>query len=290
MKNHLPLAMILFICLMVNTAISQVQPDSSRLCRVETKEGNEFVGLMLSEDSVNVVLETKALGRVAIPRTSIKAITWLKQADLKPEKLVSGNQQTVRYFGAQNGYGLKKGEGYYQNIWVLWNQANYGITNYFSVGAGIIPIPVYGLTTEVYINPKFSIPVVKDKVNLGIGVIAGVELSEQKTGFIIVYGLSTFGSRNANVTLGLGYRRYSEGNWSPKPYMSLAGMARVGARTYLVTENYYYGITNWTFISAGGRSVLKKAWVDYGLFLSFTSQDVGYFPLPWIGFTVPFGK
>jgi len=291
MKNLIPFSLILFFCMSATTVFSQAQPDSSKLCRVEIKDGNEFVGLMASEDSVNVVLETALMGKVTIPRTSIKSITWLKSTSLKGGKLWSENLQSTRYFWSPNGYGLKKGEGYYQNIWVLWNQASVGVTDYFSIGAGIVPLFFFGgASTPVWITPKFSIPVVKDKFNLGVGALAGTVLGEG-SGFGIVYGLGTVGNRNNNLTLGLGYG-YATGDWAKKPMITLSGMARVGPRGYLLTENYYISTVDATLllISAGGRTVTKKAGIDYGLFFPISSDLGTFIAIPWLGITLPFGK
>ncbi len=119
MKKIILLAFIFLFCLISNQGFSQAQPDSSKFCRVETTDGNEFVGLLIKEDSLNVILETAVLGKVTIPRNSIKSITWLNPTSLKGGKLWFENPQSTRYFWSPNGYGLKKGEGYYQNIWVL---------------------------------------------------------------------------------------------------------------------------------------------------------------------------
>ena len=210
---------------------------------------------------------------------------------MKAGKLWFENTQSTRYFWSPNGYGLKKGEGYYQNIWVLWNQASIGVTDYFSVGAGIVPLFFFGGTaTPVWIVPKFSIPVVKDKFNIGAGAIAGTLLGEG-TGFGIVYGLGTLGNRNNNVTLGVGYG-YAGGDWAKKPMITFSGMARVGQRTYILTENYFISTVeeNVVILSVGCRSIIKKAGIDYGLFIPVVSEQESFIAIPWVGFTMPFGK
>lgn len=291
MKNLFPNVLILFFCMSATAVYSQVQPDSSKLCRVEIKDGNEFVGLMISQDSLNVVLETTVMGKVTVPRNSIKSITWLNPSSLKGGKLRAGNPQSTRYFWSPNGYGLKKGEGYYQNIWVLWNQASIGVTDYFSIGVGIIPLFFFGgAPTPVWITPKFSIPVVKDKFNLGVGALAGTVLGDG-SGFGILYGLGTIGDRNNNLTVGLGYG-YATGDWAKKPMITLSGMVRVGQRGYLLTENYYISTVDASLllISAGGRTITNKAGIDYGLFFPISSDIGSFVAIPWLGITLPFGK
>jgi len=292
MKNLYHFIQILILSLLTNSLLGQSQPDSSALFRIETRDGNEYIGLIVASDSSKVELETSMLGRITLPRTSIVVMSKLNPESLKAGQVWQENPQSGRYFWSPNGYGLRKGEGYYQNIWVLWNQASVGVTDNFSIGAGMIPLFFFGgLPTPVWIVPKFSIPVVKDKFNLGAGAIAGTFLGEKSSGVGIVYGLGTYGNRNNNLTLGLGYG-YAGGEWSSSPVITLSGMARVGRKGYIITENYFIGIGNETItlLSVGGRTIIKKAGFDYGLFVPIISGMDQLIAIPWLGFTVPLGK
>ena len=292
MKNLLHLSLLLIFCALANRSMSQVKPDSSNLIRVETLDGNDYLGVLLAEDSLKVEIETAILGKIVIPRTSIKVMSPVRPSDIKAGQLWAENTQATRYFWSPNGYGLKKGEGYYQNIWVFWNQASVGVTDYFSIGAGIIPLFLFGgASSPVWLVPKFSIPVVKDKFNLGVGALTAVVLGEENIGFGLVYGLGTVGNRNNNLTLGLGYG-YASGEWASTPVITLSGMARVGPKGYLVTENFYIGVADdyMLLIMLGGRTVTKKVGIDYGLVIPRTSEMDGFIGFPWLGLTIPFGK
>jgi len=270
-------------------SLSQTQPDTT-IVSIETNDGNEFLGQIVSEDDAKIVLKTEKLGTITINKIDVKSRENVAVQQIKDGKLWFANPQSTRYFWSPNGYGLQKGEGYYQNIWVLWNQFSYGITNNFSVGAGIIPIFLFGAPTPVFATVKFSIPVVKDKINIAAGAIAGTVLGESETGFGILYGLSTFGSPDANVTVGLGYG-FAGGEWSKTPLINLNGMIRVSSKGYIITENYIVSAEGGgvVLISLGGRSIIKRAALDYGLFVPFSSDGVP-FAAPWLGFTVPFGS
>jgi hypothetical protein len=175
---------------------------------------------------------------------------------------------------------------------VLFNQVSVGVTDYFSVGAGTVPTFLFGTgVIPVWVVPKFSVPVVKDKFNVGIGAFTGAVIGESNSGFGILYGLATVGNRNTNLTLGLGYG-YAAGSFAKSPMISLAGMVRVSPRGYLITENYYIKVDTetLTLISLGGRSMLGKAGLDYGLVLPFSNEMDTFFGIPWLGITVPFGK
>ncbi len=155
----------------------------------------------------------------------------------------------------------------------------------------MVPLFFFGGTaTPVWIVPKFSFPVVKDKFNVGAGAIAGTLLGEG-SGFGIIYGLGTVGNRNNNLTIGFGYA-FADGQWSSSPIITVSGMARLGARGYLLSENYFIRVDDESLalLSIGGRSIIKKAGLDYGLFIPVTGEIDSFIAIPWLGITLPFGK
>jgi hypothetical protein len=271
--------------------VAQTLTDSSSLTRVQMNDGNEFIGHIVSQDTAILILQTDKLGKLTFNKRDIVKTTSLKSENIRKGEYWFENPQSTRYLWSPNGYGLKKGEGYYQNIWVLFNQVSYGLTNYFSIGAGILPVFLFGGgATPVWITPKFSVPVVKDKFNVGAGALVGTVLGESGTGFGLLYGLTTAGSRDMNISLGVGYGVSGSG-WSKSPLICLSALARTGARGYLVTENYYLSIEGepLVLLSAGFRWVIKKAGLDFGLVVPI-EQDITFFAIPWLGVTIPFGN
>jgi hypothetical protein len=254
-------------------------------------DGNEFIGHIVSQDTSTLTLKTDKLGQLTFNKEDIVKITPINPDKIKQGEYWFENPQSTRYLWSPDGYGLKKGEGYYQNIWVLFNQVSYGVTNYFSIGAGILPVFLFDVgATPVWITPKFSIPVVKDKFNVGAGALFGTVLGESETGFGLLYGLTTAGSRDMNISVGVGYGVSGSG-WARSPLISLSAMARTGARGYLITENYYINLGDGSLVllSAGFRWVIKKAGLDFGLVLPVT-EDIDFFALPWVGVIIPFGN
>lgn len=273
------------------TSFAQATSDST-LVQIETTDGNEFIGPVVMEDSEKIVIKTNNLGEITIPIRNIKSRKTILIQQVKNGKLWFANPQATRYFWAPNGFGLKKGEGYYQNIWVLWNQFAYGLTGNFSIGGGMIPLFFFGgAPTPVFGTVKFSIPVAEDKFNIGLGAIAGTALGESETGVGMLYGITTFGNRDKNVSVGMGYG-FAGGDWASSPTFNVNGMFRVSSRGYFITENYIISSGGETVVllSAGGRSNIKKVALDYGLFIPFYSEMDTFFAIPWLGFTVPFGN
>jgi hypothetical protein len=282
---------VLVLITVVISANAQTQADTT-LYQIETTDGNEFIGTISKQDSLRTFIKTEKFGEISVLNSEIKRKEIIKVQQIKEGKLWFENPQETRHFWAPNGYGLKKGEGYYQNIWVLWNQFSYGVTDHFSIGGGIIPLFLFGVETPVFATVKFSIPVVENKFNIGGGAIAGYVLGvESDGGFGILYGVTTFGSRDNNVTLGLGYP-FAGGEWAPAPLINFSGMFRVSSRGYFITENYIISADDQTLVmlSMGGRSIIKKISLDYGLFIPLSSDMDGFVAIPWLGLEVPFGK
>ena len=284
----------LLLIFLFSSNFIQAQTTDTTLVQIETNDGNEFIGEIVKEDSLKIVLKTDKLGEISIQKSDIKSQIIINTQQIKDGKFWFPNPQSTRYFWAPNGYGLKKGEGYYQNIYVLWNQFTYGVTDNFSLGAGIIPLFLFdGAPTPIFATVKFSIPIEKDKINLGGGVIAGTIIGggEDMVGFGILYGVSTFGTPDNNVTLGLGYG-FADGEWASSPLINLCGLFRVSSRFYFLTENYYTKIDDegGVIFGLGGRWIIKKAALDFIFTIPAFADMDGFLAIPLIGFTIPFGK
>jgi len=292
LRTYPKIILLIVLCPLPLISYTQTQPDSAVFYRVETRDGNEYTGTIISRDTAGLILQTR-LGKLTFTKKDITRVIRIDPTQIKKGEYWSDNPQSTRYLWAPNGYGLKKGEAYYQNILVLFNQVSVGVTDYFSIGAGFMPLFLFGGgSTPVWLTPKFSIPVKKDKFNVGAGALLAKVLGEEESGFGLVYGITTFGSRDRNISLGLGYG-YAGNSWAKTPTISLSGMIRTGARGYLITENYFIdagGNDNLVMLSAGFRWVIKKAGLDFGLFMPLESSLREFIAIPWLGITIPFGK
>lgn len=269
---------------------SQERSDSLSLWIMDTEDGNSFMGSIAAEDSSILILLTDIYGKVTIPVKQIKRRKELIQQELVKGEYWFRNPHDTRYFFMTSSYGLNGGEGYYQNTWIMFNQLSYGITDYFTLGTGVVPLFLFaGSPTPFWITPKVAIPIVREKINLSAGMILGYLLGED-FGFGIGYGAISIGSRDSNLTLGAGWA-YADAQWADFPTLTLSGMTRVGKKTYLITENYYIGTGNSSIgiISAGGRSVQKKLAIDYGLVFPVGVESGTFIAIPWLGIALPFG-
>lgn len=274
------------------TSSAQDETFETKLYFIQTSDGNEYVGTILSEDGEKLLLLTENLGEITLFLKDIVKRTEIKSSQILDGKYWFDNPQASRYFFSPNGYGLKQGEGYYQNVWIFFNQVSVGLTDNFSIGAGMVPLFLFaGAPTPVWIAPKLSIPVVEGKLNLGAGGLFGAVVGESGSGIGILYGLSTFGSRDRNMTVGMGWG-YASGEMANRPTVSLNGMIRTGPRGYFLTENYYIntGENSIGLISAGGRRIIRNIGLDFGLIIPLADDMDFFIGIPWLGITVPFGS
>jgi hypothetical protein len=293
MKIILQVGFLLFALALALPLCAQEITDTTRLWRVETVDGNEYVGTIVRRDAQELQLRTENLGVITIRLRDARRLEALGEGRQPEEGLWRENLLATRYFWVSNGYGLRRGEGHYQNVWVLFNQATIGITDNLSFGAGLVPVFLFaGEATPVWITPKVSFPVVRDRVNLGAGaLIATLIGGGEGTGFAgIAYGVATFGSRDRNLTAGLGYG-FADGDWARIPAVNLSGMLRYGRSGYLMTENYLFDDGEEVLVLSllGGRQVWRDVSLDYGLLIPFTEGEE-FLAIPWLGLAVPFGR
>jgi len=282
---------IVVLLLTVSYCAAQDQADTLTYY-IQTTDGNTYRGQILTQDSLKVLFNLEKFGEHSFLKTEIKKMQPLDKEKLVDDEYWMDNPQATRYFFSPNEKKKKKGEGYYQNVWVMVNSFAVGVTDYFSIGGGVLPLFLFaGTPTPVWITPKFSVPVVKEKFNLGAGALLGTVLGEEETGFGILYGISTLGSKDKNVSLGLGYG-YAGGDWAKAPMINLNTMIRFGPKGYFISENYFIQTEGTTalILSLGGRHIIQNAGLDYGLIIPFISDMDSFIAFPWLGITIPFGN
>lgn len=291
MKKSFLLAIVVVMVCFSHITNAQDVKDSIRV-QIETVDGNEYIGVILNQTKESVEIKTDKIGNITIPQSEIRKISKISTIQAKDGTYWLDNPQATRYFWAPNGYNLKQGEGYYQNVWVLFNQFVYGFTDHFSAGIGTMPMFLFSSPyTPVWITAKVSVPVEKDKFNIGAGALMGTVAGESKSGFGIIYGIATIGSKDKNLNVGLGWA-YAGGEIAKNPTINISAMIRTGAKGYFLTENYIIGTTDEVAVLSmiGGRRMIKHTGLDFGLMMPFAKDMDTFVAIPWLGITVPFGN
>lgn len=284
--------LFLFISLVFISAVTNnitAQDRSGETVRITTTDGNIFIGVVQQESDTEMVLQVEGIGEVTIQKANISNVEVID-----PERIIDGefwfeNPQGTRYFFAPNAIGLKKGTGYYQNAWIFFNNVNYGVSDNFSIGAGTIPIFLFGATSvPIWFLPKLSIPVARDNLQLGAGALVGGIIGEDSGGFGLAYGNATFGNRDKNLTIGLGYAYVGE-NWSNTPLVNVSGLYRSRLNLQWLAEIYFLpGIDGSGVGIFGARWAPERFAVDFGLARPLSAASI--IGVPWLGITIPFGN
>ncbi|HMN89989.1 MAG TPA: hypothetical protein PKD70_07120 [Saprospiraceae bacterium] len=275
---------VLFMCLWISstTYAQDASQDTLKLWQIQTLDDNEYIGKIIEINGEQLVLQTQNIGTITLLIQSIRLMREINPKGIKHGQYWSEHPQSTRYFLAPTGHGLRKGEGYYQNTWIFFNQANIGLTDQISIGGGIFPAFLFLAgtvsSTVVWITPKVSFPIKEDVFNLGIGGVGFVTIgSENSSGSVLGYGVATLGNRDKNITLGLG---------SPG-LVIVGGMLRTGTKGYLIMEGYF--VQDLNLVLLGGRTVWSKISLDYGMLGSVSSFRT-LVVAPWLGVAIPFGK
>jgi hypothetical protein len=290
MRNFLVALPVFIVVLFSSPAFAQVEVDTIRY-QITTTDGNRYVGTIVHQDNESILFESETLGQITLLKRNILRLEQLQPGQTPVDSYIEEwprYPQSNRYFVTSNGYGLKKGEGYYQNTWVLFNHVNYGVTDNFSIGAGIVPLIIGEAVTPLWITPRFTIPVAKDRFNIGVGAFIGTLIGQQTDAlFTLLNAVATIGSRDKNFSFGLAYG-YSDGELTPYPLVTLSAMIRTGPKGYFITENMFIPDEVGALISVGGRRMIQNIGLDYGAVLPIGSGIVVL--IPWLGVNIPFGQ
>jgi hypothetical protein len=145
------------------------------------------------------------------------------------------SEHDSRYFFAPTARPLKKSELYYNTVYFLLHDAQFGITDRLSFGMGttIIGFPFYFTT-------KFSIPA-GEKSYFAIGdlLILGTYGSDFNGN--LLFANYTYGSSKSNFTIGGGLLTSNTDDLfggRPSFVANVSGIKSIGKYFYLITENY----------------------------------------------------
>lgn len=269
---------------------AQETTSKKQMYRVETTDGQVVIGALISKTEQEVVLDSQELGEITIQRENIESLEEILPDRFRDGEYWFPNPQSTRYFFAPNAIGIPQGEGYYQNAWILFNNVNYGASESFSIGAGTVPIFLFGVhALPIWVLPKLSVSTPQDNLHLAGGAVFGGVLGEGGgEGVGLVYGGTTIGARDHNATVNIGYG-YAGEEFANHPVINVSGMTRVGRTFYLISENYFYpGEEDANLISVGIRWAPENFAVDFALVRPLNAEDfVGF---PWLGVTIPFGR
>ncbi|MCK4666075.1 hypothetical protein KAU33_04975, partial [Candidatus Dependentiae bacterium] len=207
----------------------KARSGSEYLFEVKTKDQLLYLGKIISQDEKLLVLETENK-TVEIPVNNIRRIRKIKVVgkdhyyeDPIPYKTIL----------SPTGRTLKKGQGYFSDIFIVYPMYFYGLSDKVTIGGGaFIPNPalLFSLSLKVSLTSN-------DKHKLAAGICLLNFFNSYKLYTLGSYYLaSTHGDTFNNFTIGLGVMTTGEGNggWT----LMLGGEKRIFKNLAFVTDNW----------------------------------------------------
>ena len=303
---------------------SQYLPRTLRAVLVETTDGTSLSGTVLSENAKTIVLETKSLGTVTIQKSHIKFIKELDDTSFVNGSFRFENPSASYYVLGPSSFSLKKGEVNYQNYYIVGQSVTVGITNQFSISAGtelLTPITDRKPPRTYFVAARTNYRIAEN-FGIGLGILY---VQNNKTGIVqsksqygIAYGQATFGKKNHNATLGIGwsYRNtysiyrytgesYTDKGVMDKPIVSFSAMTRVSKRLLLTSETWLFpevdsyrdrnglptrSVYSYNGVTAYGvRFIGEKMSIDLGFLNNKSIAESIWIGAPYVCFAVKFG-
>ncbi|MEA1878370.1 MAG: hypothetical protein U9N86_16130 [Bacteroidota bacterium] len=179
------------------SSFAQTEQDSKQeIHKIIKQNGSAFVGVIISQDARELLLQTEDVGLVYIPKHEIDEIVEIKEG----EKAVTGGLFATRYFLTTNGLNINKGDNY-----VIWNlfgpEFQFGVADNVTLGVmtSWAGMPIVG-------TAKYS-GQIADKAYGGVGFLGGTgSWAFPEYGLLLPFGFLSVGDRvnNLNVTAGYG--------------------------------------------------------------------------------------
>ncbi|WP_396202372.1 hypothetical protein [Gemmatimonas sp.] len=248
---------------------------------------------LVSADSVRVVSSAMT---ATVARREVRSVRAYPATALHDGVLWPENPHATRLLFAPTAIPLRRGEGYVADFWIFFASAATGITDRFTLGAGMSLFPLDNFTDNLfYALPKYTV-ISQPRLKVALGALmASVPWSSNDDGgrrrqsLGILYGVATTGSTESNLTLGAGWG-YVGGTLANKPVITVGGQHRATKRIALISENWFIPFDNGGggFVSYGVRMLGEKIAVDLALG-SPVGADTFYFPgIPLLGFAFKF--
>ena len=202
-------AILLFIILFFSGfASSQVNQTDTNTYVIKKSNGAEYIGKIISDDGREVLIATKELGNIYIPKADIISI---KVVDIEKEMVNNEYRSkgvfTTRYQFSTNAFPIEKDENYAM-INLYGPEVHFALNKRISIG-----LMASWIASPLVLAVKYTIPTSNEKINFGFGTLLGTTgyLNQAKGFGGLHWGMVTLGDRSKNVTLSLGYSYFKPG-------------------------------------------------------------------------------
>jgi hypothetical protein len=263
--------------------------DTSRHHEVRLRDGSRLIGRIVAVTADSVRIELRS-GPVTVGRGAVAEVRQFTAANLHGTEYWPENPNPTRLLFSSTAFPLARGEGYYWNAWLILHGFAVGVSDRFTIGGGLALYPGMDFgETFYFVTPKLTLTSGTGP-QVAIGALAGfipdLGVGSDGTSLGILYGVSSLGTRERNLTGGLGWG-YVGSDIANRPVIMIGGQSRLSRRVAFISENWFVPIDSYEgAMSYGLRFLGEKLSVDLA-FVNSVSDPV--FPgVPWIGFAVKF--
>lgn len=255
-----------------------VRVDSTQTVEIILNNNQRYTGTILSVNNDELELQTDS-GRMYIQLSRIESIREAGSAGGWFE-----NPNKSRLFFSPTARPLKKGDGYYQNIYVFFSNAAYAVSHNISFTGGFSMVPGISISEQLLMfSGKFGAEVAEN--HYAGGGIAVATIAGSGENLLVGYGNYTYDFGRGNFTGGLSTFGLTDevGTFA----ILLGGDYRLSERIAMVTENFWFPEVQATLFSYGLRFMGERMSVDLAFFRPGITEDIG-FGIPYVDFVFNF--
>jgi small nuclear ribonucleoprotein (snRNP)-like protein len=227
------------------------QALSEDMILVETRDDNQFIGIVDDSDPNKVVVQTTTMGKVSIQRNKIRRMQPLTATVIRTDDLWESNISYYRNIMTPTAIGMRKNEGNIRNTDILFTAGTYGFSKNWSaeVGFDLTSILTASQPNLLYCMPQYH-KQMGPKTYMAFGAYIGTHSevvviqdpnnffpTTEKKGVtdIVPFTTFTYGTTENNLTFGVGYR-FMNGKLSQSPVVTVGGQYRLSRNWMLVGE------------------------------------------------------
>lgn len=186
----------------------------------------------------------------------------------------------TKYILTQSAINLKKGEDYFENNFIFLSQCQFGVTDYFSAGLGIVPNSSIGF--PIFINTKFSFKL-NNNFYLGMNSFFGTlgfgnEVKSSQ--YMLHQAILTYGDESKNFSIS--YGRYFIQDASNR-LITFSAMLKARKNIFAFNE-FIYTNDSETINFGGLRFMAKRYLLDIAAIIF--QSDNRFIVIPYIGFKI----
>jgi hypothetical protein len=260
-------------------------PVDTVVVALQLSDGSTLTGQVVAANDTSCTLVTAAGLRVVVPLRSLTG--WLPEArrTLHGGRFGRPDPNRSRLFLAPTARTLPQGQGYVGDYYLFFPLVGYGILDRVTLSGGMSILPGLRFDQQLlYLAPKVGL-LQTPKFSLAAGALyMRLDWSDLLTASGgVAYGVGTFGSEDAAVTVGLGWP-FAAGGTTRDPWALVGGEWRVSRGIKLLMEGWKFPGSSDVPVVAGVRFVGEKIAVDFGLLRVVGADMTGV--VPWVDFAV----